>query len=697
MPLPQVDRLAKLVPSNPANPVSLSEAVKMEKGLRDAKAEDPAVRKLLDTALKLEGLYRNASTHAAGVVIGDRPLTELIPLYRDPRSDVPATQFTMKWAEKAGLVKFDFLGLKTLTVIDRCIKYLSKQGIQVDLENIDTSNPLAYIPLSEGLSAGVFQLESSGMRDVLRKMAPDSIEELTALISLYRPGPMKNIPMYIDRKYGRSKIEYPHESLTNILEETYGVIIYQEQVMQIAQVLSGYSLGEADLLRRAMGKKDQAEMNRQRSRFVEGAAINGVDKQLSNSIFDLVNEFAGYGFNKSHAAAYAMISFQTAYLKALYPTEFIASIMSLDITNLDKLAQFFQEAKRMGIEVELPCVNRSKADFDVNNGKVLYALGALKNVGVEAMRHVVEVRSEGGDFIDLFDFARRVDTRIVNKRAFENLARGGAFDCLEPNRAKAFSSSAILQQIGSRSAQEKASEQTNLFSSEVDFMVEPDLPNTTAWTSLEQLDNELSAIGFYLGGHPLDAFLPILQRKKTIMAIDLESFCSSGGRAVRLAGVVRKRQERVSKRGKRFAFISISDPTGDFEILVGEDLLVSNRQIMETGSLLEITAKAEVRDGEVRLFANTISLLELKEEKNFAKGLEIRLRSADSDVLDEFEKVLLSLKDAPSKVKGFIDVFIPISSSREGHWRLSDNFGIDIAFQKAIKANSFVELVTEVD
>jgi len=311
--------------------------------------------------------------------------------------------------------------------------------------------------------------------------------------------------------------------------------------MQIAQVLSGYSLGEADLLRRAMGKKDQDEMNRQRSRFVDGAAINGIDEQLSNSIFDLVNEFAGYGFNKSHAAAYAMISFQTAYLKAFYPTEFIASIMSMDITNLDKLAQFFQEAKRMGIVVQLPCVNKSKADFDVSNGKVLYALGALKNVGVEAMRHVVEVRCDGGDFIDLFDFARRVDTRIVNKRAFENLARGGAFDCLEPNRAKAFLSSSILQQIGSRSAQEKASEQTNLFSGEVDFMVEPDLPNATAWTSLEQLDNELSAIGFYLGGHPLDTFLPALQRKKAIMAIDLESFWNSGGRAVRLAGVVRER------------------------------------------------------------------------------------------------------------------------------------------------------------
>jgi DNA polymerase-3 subunit alpha len=275
----------------------------------------------------------------------------------------------------------------------------------------------------------------------------------------------------------------------------------------------------------------------------------------------------------------------------------------------------------------------------------------LKNVGVEAMRHVVEVRSDGGDFIDLFDFARRVDTRIVNKRAFENLARGGAFDCLEPNRAKAFSSSLILQQIGSRSAQEKASEQANLFSGEVDFMVEPDLPNVTAWTGLEQLDNELSAIGFYLGGHPLDAFLPALERKKAIMAIDLENFCNSGGRAVRLAGVVRKRQERVSKRGKRFAFMSISDPTGDFEVLVGEDLLVSNRTIMDPGTLLELTAKAEVRDGEVRLFANTINLLELKEEKNTAKGLEIRLRSAELCVLDEFEKVLLSLKDAPSKPK----------------------------------------------
>ena len=505
MPLGQVDRLAKLVPSNPANPVTLSEAIKMEKGLREAQAEDPAVRRLLTTALSLEGLYRNASTHAAGVVIGDRPLTELVPLYRDPRSDIPATQFTMKWAEKAGLVKFDFLGLKTLTVIDRCIKYLAKQGIELDIDSVSTTTPEAYKPLADGMSAGVFQLESSGMRDVLRKMAPDSIEELTALISLYRPGPMKNIPMYIDRKYGRAEIEYPHESLKEILEETYGVIIYQEQVMQIAQVLSGYSLGEADLLRRAMGKKDQAEMDRQRSRFVEGAAERmNVDAKLSNSIFDLVNEFAGYGFNKSHAAAYAMISFQTAYLKALHPTEFIAAIMSLDIANVEKLAQFFQEAKRMEMDIAPPCVNRSMADFDVDNGAVLYALGALKNVGGEAMRHVVEEREANGGFKDLFDFARRVDTRIVNKRAFENLARGGAFDCLEPTRAKSLASASILQQIGSRAAQEKESAQNSLFGDAPETMAEPDLPNPQPWSNVEQLDHELGAIGFYLGGHPLE-------------------------------------------------------------------------------------------------------------------------------------------------------------------------------------------------
>ena len=696
MPLGQVDRLAKLVPSNPANPCTLGEAIKMEKGLREARDSDPAVAQLLSTGLQLEGLYRNAGTHAAGVVIGDRPLTQLIPLYRDPRSDIPATQFTMKWAEKAGLVKFDFLGLKTLTVIDRCLKYLKKQGVHLDLDEVSTDTAEAYKPLADGLSAGVFQLESSGMRDVLRKMAPDSIEELTALISLYRPGPMKNIPMYIDRKYGRAEIAYPHESLTEILRETYGVIIYQEQVMQIAQVLSGYSLGEADLLRRAMGKKDQAEMDRQRSRFVEGAAKNDVDNKLANEIFDLVNEFAGYGFNKSHAAAYAMISFQTAYLKALHPTEFIASIMSLDITNVDKLAQFFQEAKRMELEIMPPCVNRSMADFDVADGKVLYALGALKNVGLEAMRNVVEVRAKEGPFLDLFDFARRVDTRIVNKRAFENLARGGAFDCLEPNRAKALASAATLQSIGARAAQEKASAQNSLFGEVLETMAEPELPNPSPWSNVEQLDHELGAIGFYLGGHPLETYMPMLERKKAVMSSDIEGRYRMGARTIRLAGVVRKRQERMSKRGKRFAFVNVSDPTGDFEVLFGEELLGANRAILESGALIELTAKVEDRNDEIRLFANSVTSLELTGEASIVKGLQIRLRSANIETLDELEQTLTELKKAPTKTLGYIEVFLPLEAGREGHWRLPGRFGIDPAIQKAIKAHRSVELITEI-
>jgi len=589
IPLRQVDQIAKLIPSNPANPLTLAEAIKVERGLRDMRDSEPAVKNLLDIALQLEGLYRNASTHAAGVVIGDRALTELIPLYRDPRSDIPATQFTMKWAEKAGLVKFDFLGLKTLTVIYRAIKYAEKSGASIELETLDTNTPEAYINLAEGLSAGVFQLESSGMRDVLRKMAPDSIEELTALISLYRPGPMKNIDTYIDRKYGRIEIEYPHPSLEDILKETYGIIIYQEQVMQIAQVLSGYSLGEADILRRAMGKKDQAVMDRQKSRFVEGAVSRGVDKSVAADIFELVNEFAGYGFNKSHAAAYAMISFQTAWLKAFYPTEFIAAIMSLDINNVDKLAQFQQESKRMGIEIVSPCVNTTMADFDVADGKVLYALGAIKNVGVEAMAHLVAIREQDGPFKDLFDFARRVDTRIINKRALENLARSGAFDCLEPNRARSLAAAGILQSIGSRSQQERESAQNSLFGDVEIDMAEPDLPDAAPWNNLERLDHELMAVGFYLSGHPLDSYETELKNRGAIRAADIEAAYDRGNTAQRLAGVVRKRQERMSKAGKRFAYVSLSDMSGDYEIFVGEELLGLNRDILEAGMLIEVT------------------------------------------------------------------------------------------------------------
>lgn len=698
MPLGQIDRLAKLVPSNPANPVTLQQAIRMEKGLQEARDAEPKVARLLDTALKLEGLYRNASTHAAGVVIGDRPLTQIVPLYRDPRSDIGATQFTMKWAEKAGLVKFDFLGLKTLTVIDRCIGYLKKQGIDVDPETLSTTVPEAYKPLEDGLSAGVFQLESSGMRDVLRKLKPDSIEELTALISLYRPGPMGNIPDYVERKWGRQEITYPHPKLENILKETYGIIIYQEQVMEIAKVLSGFTLGDADLLRRAMGKKDQAEMNRQKGKFIDGAVERGVDSDQASGIFDLVNEFAGYGFNKSHAAAYAMITFRTAYLKALHTTEFLAAIMSLDLANVEKLAQFYQEAKRMDVEIVPPCINRSQADFDVEDGAVLYALGALKNVGLEAMRHLVDVREAGGPFVSVNDFARRIDMRQVNKRAIENLARAGAFDCVEPNRAMVLKNASLIQNIGTLAAKERDSAQVSLFGDATVEVKDPDLEWTEPWSQMESLGHELGAVGFYLGGHPLDEHMDKLSG--VMLAERLED---AGAGNYSVAGVVMKKQERVSKRGKRFAFVELSDPTGDYEILFSENVLSAHRDKLVAGSIIAVQVKAEKNEGETRLFADGVRMLtgmsespEAEKMQSAPAGLTIRLRRADIETLDELKATLESLRNTPYQMSGYIELIIPLNEKREAAWRLDGRWAIDPSIRKAIKANSAVETISEI-
>ncbi|WP_298912302.1 DNA polymerase III subunit alpha [uncultured Algimonas sp.] len=699
MPLGQVDRLAKLVPNNPANPVTLQQAINIESSLQDARRSDPTVRNLLDTALSLEGLYRNASTHAAGVVIGDRPLTELVPLYRDPRSDIPATQFTMKWAEKAGLVKFDFLGLKTLTVIDRCLKLMRKDGIDIDLAQIATTEPKAYEPLAKGLTAGVFQLESSGMRDALRKLEPDSIEELTAIISLYRPGPMRNIPDFIERKFGRQTIEYPHPELTDLLKETYGIIIYQEQVMEIAKILSGFSLGDADLLRRAMGKKDQAEMDRQKDKFIDGAVSRGTDRDHAARIFDLVNEFAGYGFNKSHAAAYALISFQTAYLKALYPAHFMAAIMSLDLSVAEKLAFFFQESKRIGVEVLPPCVNRSMADFDVADGKVLYALGALKNVGLEAMKHVVEVREGGGPFTDIYDFARRVDMRIINKRALENLARAGAFDCLGVSRPTALASAEMLQKVGALAAEERESAQVNLFGGIAEATPDPDLLSRPSWSNIETLEHEFGAVGFYLGGHPLEDHLQTMS-ETIVMSDKLEDLVASGQKNFRVAGIVRRRQERSSKHGKRFAYLGLSDPTGEFELFVREDLLFAKREVMTVGNAVVCEARVEGEGGDTRFFAQSVRLLSGSsrsvDEVAPPKGLRIRLRNAEAETLDELEAMLCKLRDTPHLQSGLIELAAPLSDAREARWRLQGNWAIDPEIRKALKANRAVETIEEI-
>ncbi|MGB6318454.1 MAG: DNA polymerase III subunit alpha [Litorimonas sp.] len=699
MPLGQVDRLAKLVPNNPANPVTLAQAINMESALQDARRSDPTVKSLLDTALSLEGLYRNASTHAAGVVIGDRPLTELVPLYRDPRSEIPATQFTMKWAEKAGLVKFDFLGLKTLTVLDRCLKLLRKDGVDIDLATVSTTEKAAYEPLAKGYTAGVFQLESSGMRDALRKLEPDSIEELTAIISLYRPGPMRNIPDFIERKFGRQEIAYPHPQLEELLKETYGIIIYQEQVMEIAKILSGFSLGDADLLRRAMGKKDQAEMDRQKDKFIDGAVERGTDREHAARIFDLVNEFAGYGFNKSHAAAYALISFQTAYLKALHPAHFMAAIMSLDLSVAEKLAFFFQESKRIGVEVLPPCVNRSMADFDVLDGKVLYALGALKNVGLEAMKHLVDVREAGGPFSDIYDFARRVDMRIVNKRAIENLARAGAFDCLGVSRSTALASAEMLQKVGALAAEERESAQVNLFGGIEEATPDPDLTVRPDWSTIETLEHELGSVGFYFGGHPLDSHLA--EAGESIVASDrLEDLVAKGQKNFRVAGIVRRRQERSSKHGKRFAYLGLSDPSGEFELFVREDLLFAKRDVMTVGNAVICEARVEGEGGDTRFFAQSVRLLSAKAgDRSDApppKGLRIRLRNSSPQTLDELETLLCKLRDTPHLHSGVIELTAPLGEDREARWQLQGNWAIDPNVRKALKANRVIETIEEI-
>src|SRR5579872_4915730 len=500
LPLGLVDRLAKMVPNNPAAPVTLARAIELEPRLQQARDDDPEVARLLDVAQQLEGLYRNASTHAAGIVIGDRPLIELVPLYRDARSDIPATQFNMKWVESGGLVKFDFLGLKTLTVIDRAVKHLKRRGAGIDLEQLPLDDAATYDLLASGQTVGLFQLEGQGMRDTLRKLRPSSLDDVTALISLYRPGPMASIDDYVDCKLGRKPIDVLHPLLEPVLAETYGVIVYQEQVLQIARTLAGYSLGEADLLRRAMGKKIKKEMDQQRARFLSGAAERDVDPAKAELIFDLMAKFAGYGFKKCHAAPYALISFQTGWLKAHAPVEFFAGSMSLDISNTDKLAVFYQDARRLGVTIRRPDVNRSGADFTVEDGEVLYALGAIRNVGLAAMEHLVAVREAGGQFASLYDLVERVDPRQVNKRALESLARAGAFDSLNPNRAEVVAAADVLIAHGQTNAAERASAQTNLFGEQPEA-ARPPLPKRERWSETDQLDEERAAAGFYLSGH----------------------------------------------------------------------------------------------------------------------------------------------------------------------------------------------------
>jgi DNA polymerase-3 subunit alpha len=680
LPLGLVDRLAKMVPNNPAAPVTLAKALEIEPRLQHARRDEEGVSELLDIALQLEGLYRNASTHAAGIVIGDRPLTELVPLYRDPRSDMPATQFNMKWVESAGPVKFDFLGLKTLTVIDRAMRYLRRRGADFPLEQLSLEDRPAYELMTSGQTLGVFQMEGQGMRDILRQLRPTNLEEVSDLISLYRPGPMDSIPEYVECKAGRKAVDVVHPLTERVLGPTFGVIVYQEQVMQIAQILAGYSLGEADLLRRAMGKKKKAEMDQQRARFLAGAAERGVEPATATLLFDRMEKFAGYGFNKSHAMPYALIAYQTAWLKANAPVEFFAGSMSLDLSNTDKLALFYQDAKRAGVVIRPPDVNRSGADFEVEAGEVLYALGAVRNVGLSAMEHLVAVRAEGGPFRDLFDFLERIDPRQIGKRALENLARAGAFDRIHPNRAQILAAADDLIAYAQSVAAERLSGQVSLFGGEHADAARPRLPKTAPLLPAAQLDEELAAVGFYFSGHPLDDVVEVLRRKRTTLYADALAQARAGAEAFRMAGVVRRRQERAaSSGGGKFAFVSLSDPTGEYEVLFPPESLRKCRDVLETGARVLIKVRAKTSEGDVRFFGDDAEPLDRAIEQATA-SLRVHLTSGSADA----GALRQRLRNAPSG-GGDVVLVAGYAGGREVELKLPGRYILDAAARGALK------------
>jgi DNA polymerase-3 subunit alpha len=691
-----VDKICKLVPNNPANPVTLQQAIDSEPALQEMRKADEAVARLMDIAMKLEGLYRHASTHAAGVVIGDRPLDELVPLYRDPRSPLPATQFNMKYVESAGLVKFDFLGLKTLTVLARAVDLIKARGIELDLGNLPFDDKPTYELLARADTVGVFQLESSGMRDAMRKMRPDRFEDIIALVALYRPGPMENIPKYIACKHGTEQPDYLHPSLEGILKETFGVIIYQEQVMQIAQVLSGYSLGGADILRRAMGKKDKVEMANQRATFIKGAKERGVDEAKASQIFDQVDRFAGYGFNKSHAAAYALVAYQTAYLKANFPVEFLAASMTLDVSNTDKLNIFRQEIDRLGSKILPVDINRSAPVFTVEyaedgkTGAVRYALAAVRNVGLAAMEALVAERATKGPFKDLTDLARRIDPKQVNKRSLEFLAKAGAFDALEPNRARVFASIESLLRLASAETAERDGNQVNLFGGAGASTPALRLPTIPDWPLHERLANEFEAIGFYLSAHPLDAYAKGLERLGVVRSSDLLTRLAVGGAArVKLAGTVIGKKEINAKNGNRLAFVQMSDAGGSYEVTFFQEVLSTARELLDSGQPLLLSADVGFKDDVMRITAQSVHALP-EAVAQAAAGLKITINDATA---------IAGLKAAIEKEKrgrGRIGIVVDLGSDREVEVALPGHYQITASTRISMQSLPGVTAVQEI-
>ncbi len=614
LPYGHVDKICKMIPFDPSRPLTLQESISREPRFQDEIKKSNKVKKLIELSLKLEGLNRNMATHAAGVVISGNELSNSIPLYIDHTSKLPlpSTQFDMYSSENAGLVKFDLLGLKTLTVIDKTVRMVNKKS-HLDISKIDLNNQKVFELLSTGETTGLFQLESTGMREAIKQMKPNKFDDIIALVALYRPGPMSNIPIYNDCKNGIKKPDYIHPSLENILKPTYGIIIYQEQVMQIAQTLAGFSAGEADILRRAMGKKKRAELEKQKERFINGALNKGIKKDLANYIFTKIEPFAEYGFNKSHAAAYALIAYQTAYLKTFYKEEFIAATMSTELTNTGKLREFVDELKRLKVEVVRPNINFCYADFKTEHNKILYGLGAIKSVGYEAISNVVNERVKNGKYTSLINFIKRVNPKDINKLQLEGLVKSGAFDILDKNRKAIFDNIPKLIQLNKIYFEEKQSQQSNLFGNESENKDETFILNKNeTWDKKTLLSEEFKSLGFYISDHPLNDYKKIFSQ---LNIISFKDYIINKNNEGLIAGSLMTIQEKKSSKGTPFAIAKFSDTTGEYELFIFSEILTKNREILKEGESFILTLFKDLNNKQRRI--NVKKIISLDEMINY--------------------------------------------------------------------------------
>ena len=679
-----VDSISKMIPFDPSRPQSLSECIAGEPRLQKMINEDSKVKKLTELSLKLEGLNRNVATHAAGVVIADKKLTEVVPLYKDVSANLllPSTQFDMYSAENAGLVKFDFLGLKTLTVINNSQKLIRKKNKEFNIENISFEDRKVFELMSSGKTVGLFQIESAGMRDALVHMKPNHIEDIIALVALYRPGPMSNIPIYNDCKHGRKTPDYLHPLLEDILKPTYGVIIYQEQVMQIAQKLSGFTAGQADLLRRAMGKKKRAELEKQKQNFIAGAVNNGISKDIAAGIFLKIEPFAEYGFNKSHAAAYAIISYQTAFLKTYYPNEFIAASMTMDISNQNKLSEFYEELKRINVDVVRPDINKCYADFKTENGKFYYALGGIKAVGSEAISNIVKERINNGKFLSINDFIKRLNPKNINKLQLEGLVKAGAFDKLNENRQSIFNSIPNILIKSKNDFDNKVANQIDLFDDSQENEINI-VENIKDWEFEERLSKEFEAVGFFISDHPLNQFKEIFD---DYQIIDYQKFYSDDeNKENNIAATLLKVQERKTAKGSSYAVLKLTDLSSVFELFIFSDILESNRESLKEGDSLILTLTKTISSDEDK--TKRINVRKVASLKELFNGTikEITLNINSKDQLDEIQKFL--------DEKGKTIVHINYSNNMETHsfklksLRNIDRKSINILRNKEISLN----------